>query len=351
MACRSEAEIEAMYASAQASQSDWVAPLRWVLNLNESATEQAGHPQGISEGQLPHSVARSSARNKARFPIYIVSKGRWHPERRLTIRTLDEMRQPFRVIVEASEADAYAREIGKDRVLMLPQAYKDSYDTFWPRPAPNKTGSGAARNFAWDHSVSEGAEFHWVLDDNIDGWYRLQHNLRHKVISGVAFRAVEDFVSRYENIAISGHQYLMFLPRKYYFPAFTLNGKIYSSILIRNSTPLRWRGLYNEDVDLCLRALKAGWCTATINVFCANKIRTQLMGGGNTDELYRQGTLDKSRMLAEMHPDVAKVTHKFGRDHHQVNWRAFRANHLRPREGVHVPDGFDDYGLQLRKVA
>lgn len=286
----------------------------------------------------------------ARFPIYIPSKGRWQHERRLTIRALDAMKQDFRVIVEEQEHQHYAREIGAERVLILPPEYKRDYDTFWPRPAPNVTGSGAARNFAWDHSISQGHEWHWIIDDNIDGWGRLQFNRKYKVISPVVFRAVEDFATRYENVAMASHQYHFFLPRKYYWPRFTSQSKCYSSILIRNDVPFRWRGLYNEDVDLCLRVLKANWCTLTVNVFNSFKVATQTIKGGNTDELYRKGTADKSRMLAEMHPDVAQLCDKFGRDHHYVNWGRFKSTHLRLRPDVQIPDGDFEYGLKLVDV-
>ena len=51
---------------------------------------------------------------------------------------------------------------------------------------------------------------------------------------------------------------------------------------------------------------------------------TQKIKGGNTDEFYEtEGTLPKSKMLEEMHPDVAKVVWKFNRWHHQVDYSGF----------------------------
>ncbi len=86
-----------------------------------------------------------------------------------------------------------------------------------------------------------------------------------------AYRVVwspnKDFVLRYENIAMAGPNYFMFAPRKRKHPPFSLNTRIYSCNLIRNDLPFRWRARYNEDTDLSLRMLKAGWCTVLFYVF------------------------------------------------------------------------------------
>jgi hypothetical protein len=75
------------------------------------------------------------------------------------------------------------------------------------------------------------------------------------------------------------------------------------------------------------------------------------MKGGNTEELYRaEGTRKKSEMLAEMHPDVAKVVWKFNRWHHQVDYSPFKGNKLVRRKGLVVPDRVNEYGMILKSV-
>ena len=107
-------------------------------------------------------------------------------------------------------------------------------------------------------------------------------------------------------------------------PAFVMNTRIYSFLLIRNDIPYRWRGRYNEDTDLSLRVLKDGWCTVQFNAFLAGKCTTQKIKGGNTEEFYsKEGTYPKSKMLEDMHPDVAKVVWKFNRWHHHVDYSQF----------------------------
>jgi hypothetical protein len=96
--------------------------------------------------------------------------------------------------------------------------------------------------------------------------------------------------------------------------------------------------------------LKEHWCTIQFNAFLQKKIGTQRMTGGNTDEFYvKEGTLPKSQLLVKMHPDVAKVVWKFGRWHHFVDYRPFANNKLLKKPGVAVPDGINEYGLQLKQ--
>jgi hypothetical protein len=134
-------------------------------------------------------------------------------------------------------------------------------------------------------------------------------------------------------------------------PPFYLNHRVYSCILVKNDIPYRWRGRYNEDTDLSLRALKDGWCTILFNAFLANKQATMQMGGGNTDELYQDdGRLEMAKSLQRQHPDVVKITRKWGRWQHQVDYRPFKKNKLIKREGIEIPEGVNNYGMELVRV-
>jgi len=207
-------------------------------------------------------------------------------------------------------------------------------------------GPGRARNWCWDHSISLGFEKHWVLDDNISDFYRLNKNKRIRVGSGVIFRAAENFIDRYENVPISGFQYRFFIAPNLKYPPFVKNTRIYSCLLIQNDCPFRWRGRYNEDTDLSLRVLKAGLCTIQFNIFLQGKLATQTVKGGNTSEFYHvegdldkqkwrdgklnsEGTINKSQMLVDMHPDVCWLVFRYGRWHHHCNYEPFKKNKLK----------------------
>jgi len=283
------------------------------------------------------------------FPIYIVSKGRW--ESRLTARALDAMGVHYFMVVESQERDAYAAVIDASRVLVLDPAYQADYDTFDRLETAKSLGPGPARNFAWDHSISLGAAWHWVMDDNIRGFYRLNKNLKVQVTDGTILRAMEDFCLRYTNVAMAGPNYFMFASRKCLMPPMTLNTRVYSCNLIRNDVPFRWRGRYNEDTDLSLRMLKGKWATVLFNAFLQFKETTQKLKGGNTDAFYaKEGTLPKSQMLVAMHPDVAKLSWRFGRHHHHVNYRPFKSTKLIRRPNVVVSSAVDNYGMELKRL-
>jgi hypothetical protein len=280
------------------------------------------------------------------YPVYIVSKGRWHS--RLTSKALDRMGVPYLMIVEAQEFDRYADAVGKNKLLVLPQQYRDQYDTCDNLGFSKSIGPGAARNFAWDHSIAHGHSKHWVLDDNFDAFHRLNRNMKVVVESGTIFKVAEDFIARYDNVPIAGFNYYSFCKATDPVPPFILNTRIYSCLLIDNAAPYRWRGRYNEDTDLSLRALKDGYCTIQFNAFLAGKVTTQRMAGGNTEEFYRtEGTLAKSQMLADLHPDVAKVVWKFNRWHHHVNYKPFKTNKLIKKPNLQINTVINEYGMKL----
>jgi len=281
-----------------------------------------------------------------KHPVYIVSKGRW--ESRLTSKSFEEMKVPYFIVVEEQEYENYASVIAPEKILILDKQYLRDYDTCDNLGNSLGVGPGAARNFCWQHSISLGASWHWVLDDNIDGFCRLNRNERHEVTSGTIFRIAEDFVERYENVSQAGFEYRFFAGgsrRKK--PPFRLNTRIYSCILNRNDVPYRWRGRYNEDTDLSLRMLKDGWCTVLFQCFLQNKAATQTIKGGNTAEFYeKEGTLPKSQMLVDLHPDVSRLAFRYGRHHHHVDYSSFQKNQLVRKEGI-FPEGINNYGMKL----
>lgn len=270
------------------------------------------------------------------YPVYVISKGRW--ESRLTSKALEKSHIPYRIVVEPQEYDQYAAVINPSKILVLPFSNLGQ-------------GSIPARNWVWEHSISEGAERHWILDDNLRDFYRLHKNIKYRITSGTVFRAAEDFVSRYKNIALAGFQYEMFVPRKVRTNPFILNTRIYSCILIKNDLIYRWRGRYNEDTDLSLRALKDGWCTVLFCAFLADKMATMSMRGGNTEALYQDdGRYQMALSLQKQHPDVVKITRKWGRWQHQVDYRPFKKNRLIKRDDITIPQEPNEYGMVLKRV-
>lgn len=285
------------------------------------------------------------------FPLYIPSKGR--SEYMITSKALTEMGVYHNICVEPQEVKKYKESVARmsllTRVVELNMDYKKQYNLCDNFGLTKSTGSGPARNFIWDHSISEGNKFHWIMDDNIKAFYRMHRNERIKTKSASMWRAMEDFVLRYSNVGMAGPNYAMFAFGASALPPYITNTRIYSCNLIRNDIPFRWRGRYNEDTILSLDMLKRGWCTIQFNAFLQGKLRTQTIKGGNTDELYKDGTKDKSEMLKREHPDVTEVVWKYQRIHHHVDYTPFKKTKLIRREGLKIQNSVNDYGMKLKK--
>jgi hypothetical protein len=280
------------------------------------------------------------------------------------------MKVPHYLVVEPQECDGYEKsvrdwekETGQKSyatVLELDLRYKDTYELLDDLGLTKSTGPGPARNFAWDHSIKTGAEWHWVADDNINNFLRLTNNLKIKVGDGSCFRVMEDFCLRYENVTMAGPNYRSFASQNSAMPPFITNTRIYSCNLIKNDSRwvsgsrsgelFRWRGRYNEDTIISLDMLTQGFCTVQFNAFLQDKLRTQVLGGGNTAEFYSgEGTAPKSRMLKEVYPEYTELVWKFGREHHHVNYLPFKSTSLKYKSDVVIPDG-DPYRMKLKRM-
>ena len=301
-------------------------------------------------------------RNK--YPVYIVSKGRH--ESMLTSRALARIKVKHNIVIEPQDEEKYEKALDqfkiRDWVRLLIAPFSNHGD-----------GPGRARNWAWDHSIEEGHTSHWVMDDNIQEFWRLHQNKRSPVETGVIFRCMEDFCDRYKNVMMAGPGYKFFFAGGEKYPAYRTNNRIYSCNLIRNNCPHRWRGRYNEDTILSLDILKDGYCTIQFCAFLQGKMPTQTVKGGNTDEFYwkekgfdpetglaiqadevmdvnspylnPEGTKAKSQMLVDMFPGDAELVWKYGRWHHHVDYSKYKKNKLVFRDDFVMPTAPNEYGM------
>lgn len=289
-----------------------------------------------------------------KYPIFILSKGR--SESRLTAKSLEKMGVNYTIVVEDSEYDDYAAVIHPSKVMALPTDFRSNKK--WAIPDDNGQigGSIPVRNFIWDYATDQGYKRHWILDDNIREFYRINRNVKARVANGTTFRCCEDFTDRYTNVPMSGMNYQFFVPKDQGKPPYYLNTRVYSCILLSNEINHRWRGRYNEDTDLSLRILKDGYCTILFNAFTCGKTATMVMSGGNTEEVYNQGNEKEfdnrytfAKSLYDQHPDCVKITQKWGRWHHHVDYDRFRLNKLQYRDDFVLPEGRNEYGMVLGK--
>lgn len=290
-------------------------------------------------------VFYAAPKQASRYPVCIPSKGRY--DNQTTGKLLDNSGVDYKFFVEETEYEVYCERLGADRVVCLP--FHDLGQ-----------GSIPARNAIWEWAKEREYARHWVIDDNLLGWYRSNNNRRAPIYGGGVLNAVEDYTDRFQNVAMAGPHGDKFVPdRNSNMSAITFNSRVYSCILIDTSLPFRWRGKYNEDTDLSLRCLKAGYCTLLLKSLLMKKADTvgakkaQILTGGNSDVLYNQGDhrLAFAQSLQEQHPDCVEVVWKFNRWHHQVDYSAFKRNKPILKAGVTPVAVNNEYGMVLHRKA
>jgi len=317
--------------------------------LNYIHYEMDEHPLKDTEYEFSEPIS-------PKYPIYVITKGRW--EKTLTIDTLESMNVDFRICVEPSEYDNYSANpnIDSNKLIKLPENFSE-----------RKQGGIPVRNFVWQHSIDRGFDKHWIIDDNIKGFFRWNQNVQKEVKDGVFFRIMEDFSDRYENVGLTSCQYASFVPsidrgRS----AYIRNTRTYSCILINTKLldvrlEERWRGRYNEDTDLTLRVLSTGdLCTINFNSLLSGKQTTGSMKGGNTDTIYELGKEEKDGKwsglqkkfdeLKQNWGDIVTFTnnrHKDGRPHHHIAYTKLFTQPLKLKEGIDIKPGVNNYNMTL----
>jgi len=267
------------------------------------------------------------------YPIFVPTKGRHGNP--LTIKALERLSIPYTAVIEKQEWKAYSERINPRNILVVPHANE---------------GLTVTRNWIWDYAQNElKSPYFWTMDDNIRDFYRLHKNIKFRLTSGTFLAAIEEFAQRYKNLFICGMAYELFTPRKSKVPAFVTNTRIYSNMLIRTDIPFRNQLFFNDDTDLCLRILKSGACTVQFNAFLIDKAATMTIKGGMTDYYDKTDKrLEFAKELQRAHPDVMKVTWKFNRWHHQVDYQGFKQRLIR-KPGLSITKGVDNYGMKLQK--
>jgi len=259
----------------------------------------------------------------------------------MTVKSFDTIGAEYIVFVEPQEYDLYAKQIDKEKLFTLPHSNK---------------GLTVTRNFIWDYAESIGCKRFWTFDDNIYHIYRLNRNIKMRVLDTTVLRIIEDFVDRYENIPIAGMNYHAFCKQTDALPPYYLNTRVYSNMLIKtdlkdtDGLPLRNKLYFNDDTDLCLRVLKMGYCTLLFNAFLIDKEVTMRHEGGMTEEYSKDGRKEFVEELYNAHPDVVRITEKFGRVHHHVNYKPFAKNKLIRKKEREIPNRINNYGMVLKML-
>lgn len=268
-------------------------------------------------------------------PLYILSLGRYKYND--TYKSLKNMGcKNIKVFVEPCEYKLYNKTIPHNELVKLPKDYHLL-----------KEGGKHVRNYIHIYSklYNRDKKKYWLLDDNIDGFYFFQDNIKYECLSGFCFYYVEKFMNKWKNSYLGGMGYSSDICEiEKSKPCIVKNSKVYSCFLISNDITNiiigeLWKGKYNEDIILCIELLQKGYPTFTTNQFLCNKLSTGNRKGGNQVNLYKakdEKSWDyrKTDYLLKFFPLLTKCGYMKFSDrrgktyHHYINWKQIGKNTL-----------------------
>lgn len=269
-----------------------------------------------------------------KYPIYIISLGRYSDLSfpKGTCMTLEKMKVKYRLCVMTREVENYNNTLKR---------YNCQYCMEIIHISDNKgLGGTPQRNKCWEHAraMYPTLDRHWILDDNIDGYFYFNRLRQTRIDSGVVFRNLEEIVENIqEPVALISHNYFSEVRSTELRDPFTINGKNFSSILINHRLldkhGIKWRLKYNEDIDLGLQVLEKGLYTMGYNIFISGKTPTKDNKEGGNKDIYDQykaeGFRKKLDCLKEawghMKTLIKETTerHVDHRVHHLIDWNRY----------------------------
>jgi len=278
------------------------------------------------------------------FPIYIPSYKRY--ETLYTVKALENLGiSNYKVIIRPTENEEknYIEHMTKlginnieDKLLVMRE------EDIQEEIKNGNNNSIIPRKIAWNDAIKLGYSSHWCIDDNIKGFSRrIKGNKIKFTKTAYPLRFVEEMMKRYPNVMQGALQYEHLCPAAGNRSLVILNSRSYSCILNRHFTEKQnkeiggnWRGSYNEDTDLSLRILKAGYPTMTFqNILCNKQATSSVKGGNNVIAYTKDGFLKKAEELYNNHKDVCKIIKKYNRIHHQVDYSSFKKIRLEENIG------------------
>lgn len=236
--------------------------------------------------------------NNTTYPINVLSYGRY--EKLKTCKYLVKSKINFYLWIEPCEYDLYIEHINRifnNEEQKYITVMKSEYDYH----LYNNGGTPMRNNILnyWNEKKIKRA---WLLDDNINVYYRIHNGCKNKIYSSLVFKSVENYIENIEEyVGICSHNIGALVRQGYPRPVITEDTKHYSSLLLLTDNKFRFKHKYNEDIFISIDYLNSGllnFCF-TNNVFDKNTSGKDK--GGNTNTIYKDGTnqgyLDKYNYL------------------------------------------------------
>lgn len=266
--------------------------------------------------------------NKQLNTIYIISKGRPNC---ITAKTLKRMNYPGEWYIVCGNNDntipEYKKNWGEDKILVFDWYEETKESDLLDNFGVNKMSSGAVpvRNATRKIAFERGEIRHWQFDDDYVGFYRVNKNMKknHRIVDGKEFEYELNKLATFANNAHLAN--IGFCLGHEAFPsgAKQISKRVFNAHNMTTDKDIfvKWRGRMNDDLINALDVFNNGKIEMSFKFMSLVLAPTQSDKGGNTDIYQQTGTIRKTAYAVLIEPKVTKLVVKFGRYHHEVNWK------------------------------
>jgi hypothetical protein len=247
------------------------------------------------------------------YPIFVTSKGR--ATTATTTKMLDASRLSYTLVVDPSEAEAYAQQHPTAEINPVP---KDDY------------GLVRTRQYVRDLASVEGYERYWMVDDDV---FRFWHYTepgtaeREPATARATMSAIEALLSEVENVAVAAPDWQQFAWRALEKRKYTLGSRAYLYALILTDTPIQYdkRFEVKSDVQFIIEHLRSGYQTLLLHEF-AFETPDMASKSGGCKPAYSRGVQNReARLFEQLYPEAVRVVDKGpkGLDA-RISWKRIR---------------------------
>lgn len=250
--------------------------------------------------------------NDAIFPIFVPSKGR--PDSKL-LKKLWESGHEFKVFVEPQDLKLYV-PLFEDKVVNIEK---------------DDQGITYVRNFIHDYAISQGLAWYWMLDDDIENFYRIVNKRAVKADLSVLAEAQTYFTGR-PSVAQASLDYQQFAWSSE--KPFKKNGycDVCVCISAERTKSIKYRDFgipkfIKEDRDFTLQILANGYDTIRIEKYAFSCPKNGSNKGGLYETYQTNGKEEQSskKMVETWGPEICKFHVKpDGRPDVRINWSFFK---------------------------
>lgn len=247
------------------------------------------------------------------WPVFVASRGR--PEGK-TFKLLNQSQIFYYVFVEPQEAQEYQAFHGADKVLVLPLAGQ---------------GIGYVRQLILKFAREMGHEWYWMMDDDINGFFKTVSRKTERITAIEAMMAAQDHLQKLPTVAQAALEYQQFA----WSATKPLRWNSYCDVCVAINTN-RTKGInyrpelrLKEDRDFTLQIVaNSGYQTVRLSFYSFDVPKNGTNKGGCQDDYKTNGKeLEHSKKMVEMWPGVCSLNiKKDGRPDVKINWKLFSPN-------------------------